>query len=54
MLLDALLLIGILPMRTRPPAALCWCAIAASIRSFPIRLTGDAAWWTGHLMYSLR
>ena len=53
MLIDLGLLVGLIGMRERVPKALFWCAIVAGIGLFAIRLTGDAAWWTGHLSYSL-
>jgi hypothetical protein len=53
MLIDLGLLVGLTGMRKRVPKALFWCAIVAGIGLFAIRLTGDAAWWTGHLSYSL-
>jgi len=53
MLIDLGLLVGLIGMRERVPKALFLCAIVAGIGLFAIRLTGDAAWWTGHLSYSL-
>lgn len=32
---------------------LFWPALIAGLALFGIRLTSDAAWWTGHLMYSI-
>ena len=34
--------------------ALFWIALFAGVGLFAMRLTSDAAWWTGHFMYSLR
>jgi hypothetical protein len=34
-------------------AALFWIALAAGIGLFAIRLSSDAAWWTGHRVYTL-
>ena len=53
MLIDLGLLVGLIGMRDRVPKPLFWCAIVTGIGLFAIRLTGDAAWWTGHLSYSL-
>jgi hypothetical protein len=51
--IDGLLLIGLFGVRKRMPAWLFWIALVAGIGLFAIRFTGDAAWWTGHLAYSL-
>jgi hypothetical protein len=51
--LDALCLIGLIGTRTRGPKTLFWVALIAGIGLFAIRMTDDAAWWTGHLRYSL-
>jgi hypothetical protein len=51
--LDALCLIGLIGTRKSGPRALFWAALTAGIGLFAIRMTGDSAWWTGHLRYSL-
>ena len=53
MLIDLALLVGLIGTRARIPKPLFWAALIAGIGLFAIRLTGDAAWWTGHLSYSL-
>ena len=53
MLIDLGLLAGLIGMRDRVPQALFWCAIAAGIGSFLLRLNGDDGWWTGHLNFSV-
>lgn len=55
MLFDAGMILGIIGMKPKEGglAALFWVALAAGIGLFAIRFTSDAAWWTGHLMYSL-
>ena len=53
MLIDLGLIVGLYGMRQRLPKALFWCALAAGIGLFLIRLNSDASWWTGHLAYSL-
>src|SRR5690348_11084386 len=52
MLIDLGLLVGLVGMRDRVPKPLFWCAIVAGVGLFAIRLTSDAAWWTGHLSFS--
>ena len=53
MVLDALVIAGVIAIRSRVPKPLFWLAIAAGIGLFAIRLNGTASWWTGHLFYSL-
>jgi len=53
MLIDLGLLAGLVGMRDRVPKALFWCAIAAGVGSFLLRLNGDDGWWTGHLNFSV-
>lgn len=51
-LLEAGILAGLIVTRAKLPAWLFWTALVCGIALFAIRLTGDAAWWTGHLTYS--
>jgi hypothetical protein len=51
--LDLGVLVGLIALRAKLPAALFWLALAAGVGLFLIRLNGDASWWTGHLLYSL-
>ena len=51
--LDLLAVIGLAGLRTQGPKPLFWAALLAGIGLLLIRFTSDAAWWTGHLMYSL-
>jgi hypothetical protein len=53
MIIDFCLIVGLCGMRSRMPAALFWCALAAGIGLFLIRLNSDDSWWTGHIMYSI-
>ena len=53
MAIDLALVVGLWSMRSRLPAGLFWCALAAGVGLFLIRLNGDASWWTGHLSFSL-
>jgi phosphate/sulfate permease len=53
MALNAGMVIGLFGIRNSGPKPLWWIALVAGIGLFAIRLTGDAAWWTGHLTYSL-
>jgi hypothetical protein len=54
MTLDALLLAGLFGLRRSMPAPLFWIALVAGIGLFALRMTSDAAWWTGHLVYSIQ
>jgi len=54
--LDLLGLIGLFAFKSKISKGmmvLFWLAVAAGVGLFAIRLTGDAAWWTGHLVYTL-
>lgn len=51
---DALCIVGLIGLRKIGPPVLFWIALIAGLGLFAIRLNGDASWWTGHLMYSLR
>ncbi len=66
MVLDAMMVAGIFGLRIQLLAAmpdsdgrksfggvLSIAAIVAGVGLFLIRFTSDAAWWTGHLRYSL-
>jgi hypothetical protein len=53
MLIEAAVLFGLVRSRSEIPAWLFWIALACGVGLFAIRFTGDAAWWTGHLFYSL-
>jgi hypothetical protein len=52
---DLALIAGLIGMRSRAPKlrVLFWIALAAGIGLFIIRLTSEASWWTGHLMYQM-
>ena len=51
--LDLGLVIGLFGLRDQGPKPLFWTAMIAGVCLLLIRFTSDAAWWTGHLMYSL-
>jgi hypothetical protein len=51
--LDLLMVIGLFGIRAHGPKPLFWIAMVAGVGLLLIRFTSDAAWWTGHLMYSL-
>ncbi|HEY0223540.1 MAG TPA: hypothetical protein VGC38_03420 [Pseudolabrys sp.] len=53
MSIDALAIIGMFGVRRRMPAWVFWIAVVAGVGLFAIRLTSDASWWTGHVMYWL-
>lgn len=65
MVFDAGMLVGLVALRGRVTAAvaddpgkafgnvLWWIALVAGSGLFAIRLTSNAAWWTGHLSYGL-
>jgi hypothetical protein len=54
MAFDAAMMIGLFVTRARTTAPLFWLGMAAGLGSFALRFTSDAAWWTGHLMYSVK
>ena len=54
MAVDALAIAGLIGVRATVPKVLLWIALVAGVGLFAIRLNGDASWWTGHLMYSVR
>ena len=51
---DVLVIAGLVGVRAGIPKALFWIALVAGIGLLAIRLNGEASWWTGHLMYSIR
>ena len=55
MVFDLALIAGLIGMRSRAPKlkVLFWLALGSGIGLFVIRLTGDASWWMGHLMYQM-
>ena len=53
MTLDFLLLDGLFGLRRSMPPQLFRTALVAGIGLFALRMTSDAAWWTGHLVYSI-
>jgi hypothetical protein len=53
MVVEAGLLIGLVGAKYKLPAWLFWLALVCGFGLFAIRLTSDAAWWTGHLSYWL-
>lgn len=54
MVVDGAAILGLIGLRSKGPNALFWIAMIAGLGLFAIRLTSNASWWTGHLMYSLR
>jgi hypothetical protein len=53
MTFDLGMLVGLIVLRSSMPKPLFWIALVAGVGLFALRLTSDAAWWTGHLGYSL-
>ena len=51
---DALVIAGLVGVRAGVPKALFWIALVAGVGLFAIRLSSNASWWTGHLIYTLR
>jgi len=47
------MLVGLIGLRRSMPKPLFWIALVAGVGLFALRLTSDAAWWTGHLGYPL-
>jgi hypothetical protein len=54
MVFDAGIIAGLVATRSRLPQWLFWLALVCGLGLFAIRFTSDAAWWTGHLRYSLK
>ncbi len=50
---DILAVVGLIGLKAQIPKPLFWIALLAGLALFAIRLTGDASWWTGHLVYTL-
>lgn len=53
MTFDGLMLAGLFGLKASIPKLLFWTAVVAGVGLFVLRLTGDAARWTGHLVYYL-
>ena len=53
MTFNALMLAGLFGLKRSMPQPLFWIALVAGLGVFALRLTSDAAWWTGHLVYSI-
>ena len=51
MTFDGLMLAGLFGLKASIPKLLFWTAVVAGVGLFVLRLTGDAARWTGHLVY---
>ena len=52
--LNVLAVVGLFGMKAKVPQPLFWPGLMAGIGLLALRFTSDAAWWTGHLFYSLR
>jgi hypothetical protein len=50
---DILAVVGLIALRAQIPKALFWIALIVGLALFAIRLSSDASWWTGHLVYTL-
>src|SRR5258708_35162572 len=53
MTFNALMLAGPFGLKRSMPQPLFWIALVAKLGQVERRLTSDAAWWTGHLVYSI-
>jgi hypothetical protein len=53
MTLNLFAVVGLFGVKAGMPKPLFWCSLVAGIGLFALRLTSDAAWWTGHLVYAL-
>jgi hypothetical protein len=53
MTINFLMLVGLFGIRRSMSTPLFWTALIAGLGLFALRLTSDAAWWTGHLVYSI-
>ena len=53
--LALLVLVGLIALKTQlsKGKVLFWVALIAGVGLFAIRLTGNASWWTGHLMFAI-
>jgi membrane-associated PAP2 superfamily phosphatase len=51
--IDIIGVVALIGLRKRIVPWLFWIALVVGLALFGIRSTGDAAWWTGHLTYSL-
>jgi hypothetical protein len=51
--IDLLMLVGVIGLTIQVPSGklLGWIGVAAGVGLFVIRMTSDASWWTGHLVY---
>ena len=49
---DILLTGGLIAMKAKIPKPLFWVALIAGLGLFAIRLTSNASWWTGHLVFT--
>ncbi len=50
---DLLALIVLIGLKAHVVNWAFWIALIAGLALFAIRLSSDASWWTGHLVYSL-
>src|SRR5436309_940615 len=51
--LNLLAVVGMFGLKAKMPQPLFWAGLVAGIGLLALRLTSDAAWWTGHLFYSM-
>lgn len=51
---DLLAFVGVIALRARLPTMLFRIALFAGLGLIAIRVSSDASWWTGHLVYTLR
>jgi hypothetical protein len=54
--LDVMMVAGLIGLKNRVSGlqGLFWAALVCGLGLLLIRVTSDDAWWSGHLMYSLR
>ncbi len=50
---DLLVVIVLIGLKAHVVRWLFWIALIAGLALFAIRLSSDASWWTGHLVYTL-
>lgn len=50
---DVVAFVGLIALRARLPKMLFRIALLAGLGLLAIRVSSDASWWTGHLVYTL-
>src|SRR5712664_1085245 len=48
---DIGMLVGLISLKNSFPKPLFWIAVVAGVGLLAIRMTSNASWWTGHLIF---